>query len=269
MLPPSPPLSRSTAPSLPLSSPRTCSSPHLISSLHTLRLPRSPNESASYLDLQRESPYAAETASESVYHSDTESLSEASYIREEDNRKPREFTISPDKKGEDSEPPLEVEHQRSFTGRYAIPSSLADKKCHTFWVQGLLDKLNDIMGTVRPLLPSLEFHLNRCLSFDYDFGLAYNYLRPHWRSDFRTLKATAESNDAIRRRDALDLSKKYITDPELPPRRIWNLYSNRVIPYYWRGGDLRGCLPVPHSWVADTERTGVLTSINGPRMAHL
>lgn len=178
---------------------------------------------------------------------------------------PREVTIYPDARGSNRNPPLEVEHQRSYTGPYVIPASLADQKCSTFGVQGLLDELNDIMGTSFHLSPSLEYHLARCISLNYDFGLAYSYLRRHWKSDFDNLAARMakrESDDAARRRDALDSSKKYITDPSLPPCRVWDLNSNRVIPYYWWGGDLWDCLSVSHSWVAEDERSDIWTPIN-------
>lgn len=73
----------------------------------------------------------------------------------------------------------------------------------------------------------------------------------------------AESDDAALRRDALDPSKKYTTNPQLPPRRVRDLYSNRVIPYHWWGGDLKRCLPISHSWVAEDERSDIWTPING------
>lgn len=98
------------------------------------------------------------------------------------------YTIYPDNQGPNRDPPLEVQRQRSYTGPYAIPPFLADKKYHSFELQELLDDLNDIMDTSFPLLsPSLYFHLITCMSRDYDLGLAYSYLRPHWFSDFATL----------------------------------------------------------------------------------
>lgn len=190
-----------------------------------------------------------EAGTESISNSSFEGLSENSTdgapwhigkdpIQLAAYRRARRSTIYPDDQGADRDPPLKVERQRSYTGRYIIPLSLADQKCQTFDVQGLLDELNSIMGTTHPLSPSLKFHLDQCISLDYDFGLAYSYLRSHWDSDFDTLAtriSEAESNDAALRRYSLDPSKNYITNPRLPPRRVWDLYSNRVIPYYWGG----------------------------------
>lgn len=99
------------------------------------------------------------------------------------------YTIYPDNQGPNRDPPLEVQRQRSYTGPYAIPPFLADKKYHSFELQELLDDLNDIMDTSFPLSPSLYFHLIACMSRDYDLGLAHSYLRPHWFSDFATLQS--------------------------------------------------------------------------------
>lgn len=267
-LPPPLPSSSISSPSPPLHS--SFPLPSSPSSTPSLPLPlHGPSsESTSYHDLQCELPYAVEAATESVDDADTQSISDAStyYVHIEDDFELREFTIYPDEQGADRDPPLEVEYQRSFTGPYAITSSLADQKCQAFGVQGLLDELNSIMGAAHPLSPSLEFHLNRCISLNYDFGMAYSYFRSAWYSEFDTLATRmeeAEFNDTALRRDALDPSKKYLINPQLPPRRVWDIYSNRVIPYYWWGGYLADCLPVSHSWVAEGERSDTWSPING------
>ncbi len=52
-----------------------------------------------------------------------------------------------------------------------------------------------------------------------------------------------------------------ITVREVPPRRVWDLYANRVVPYWvalvddWVG--------ISHAWVSDEERINVMTPING------
>lgn len=179
---------------------------------------------------------------------------------------PRVFTIYPDDQGPNRDPPLEVELQRSFTGPYAIPACLADQTCDTFGVHGLLSELNTIMGTSFPLSPYLKYNLNRCISLNYDFGLAYSYLAPQWFSDwatFATRMDRAEYDDAALRRDAVDASKKFITNPRLPPRRVWDIYSNRVIPYHWWGGNLESCMSVSHSWPGGDKRSDVWSTING------
>ncbi|KAK0451289.1 uncharacterized protein EV420DRAFT_710101 [Desarmillaria tabescens] len=48
--------------------------------------------------------------------------------------------------------------------------------------------------------------------------------------------------------------------PSLPPRRVWDLYSNRVVPWWivrrWPWG-------ISHAWIDEEDRKDVLTPING------
>ncbi len=55
----------------------------------------------------------------------------------------------------------------------------------------------------------------------------------------------------------------------LPPRRVWDLYSNRVVPF-WIADELlkswgfTGVLqPISHAWVDEKNRMDVWTPING------
>ncbi|SJL02955.1 uncharacterized protein ARMOST_06297 [Armillaria ostoyae] len=112
---------------------------------------------------------------------------------------------------------IEVPKQRSYTGRKpVISSSLADTPCASLGLAGLLDQLNTTLGT-----------------FNYDFGTAYGRLRPFWYSaKWSTIQnelRTREEKDQKMRREAL--AGKRIVNPNMPPRRIWDLYSNRVVPH--------------------------------------
>lgn len=112
----------------------------------------------------------------------------------------------------------------------------------------------------------LEHHLNLYISLDYGFDLAYGYLRPHWTSNLETVTprmGKAQSKDAALHREAFDCFKRCITDPRIPSRRVWDLDSNPVIPYHWRGGDPQLCVPVSHSWFAVDERSNVWTQVKG------
>ncbi|KAK0217709.1 hypothetical protein EDD85DRAFT_894237 [Armillaria nabsnona] len=65
------------------------------------------------------------------------------------------------------------------------------------------------------------------------------------------------------RRKALDSNR--IVDPWLSPRRVWDLHSNRVVPYWFM--DLhfsRSWLqPISHAWMDEKDRAVVWTPING------
>ncbi|KAK0443906.1 uncharacterized protein EV420DRAFT_1277775 [Desarmillaria tabescens] len=67
-----------------------------------------------------------------------------------------------------------------------------------------------------------------------------------------------EEKDQETRRDALVGNQ--IVNPQLPPRRVWDLYSNRVMPYW-----IAGRLPesISHAWMDEKDRIDVWTPING------
>lgn len=179
---------------------------------------------------------------------------------------PKAFTIS---SGSVTDSDSEVPSQRVFHGPYCIPTSLADQPCSSLGLPTLLDTLNEILGTSYTLSPPLSTLLEACIARNDDFGLAYARLRPYWHSaSFATLQATledAESKDTNARLDALDVTGRQISTPYLPPRRVWDLWSNRVIPYWWHPEEdtKYRITPISHAWVAENERTGVMTSING------
>ncbi|PBK58444.1 hypothetical protein ARMSODRAFT_923585, partial [Armillaria solidipes] len=60
------------------------------------------------------------------------------------------------------------------------------------------------------------------------------------------------------RRDVLVNNK--IIDSSLHPRRVWDLYSNRVVPW-WVARQLPH--PISHAWMDEHDRVDVLTPING------
>ncbi len=97
----------------------------------------------------------------------------------------------------------------------------------------------------------------------YDFGTAYAYLRPYWHSGMDA-KAVAkelkdrETLDWEMRRDVL-VGKKII-NPQVPPRRVWDLYSNRMVPWWVAR---RRPQPISHAWMDESERSNVWTRING------
>ncbi|SJL08951.1 uncharacterized protein ARMOST_12326 [Armillaria ostoyae] len=178
-----------------------------------------------------------------------------------------------------------VPKQRSYTGRSpAIPSSLADTPCAKLGVQGVLDELNATLRTSYTLhkatfgrrlwkfLSGTSGHYQDQLSLlsiledfierNYDFGTAYAFLRPVvWitnPSNIQDELRRCEGEDRERRQKAL--VGNWIVDPNLRPRRVWDLCSNRVVPSWitkeWP-------TPISHAWVDEKDRVDVLTPING------
>ncbi|KAJ3553596.1 hypothetical protein NM688_g3524 [Phlebia brevispora] len=128
------------------------------------------------------------------------------------------------------------------------------------------ESLNTLMRTNYTLeKPGLQQHLQKCIDNAYDFGAAYGRLRPYWFDNFEELEGklkVAEAEDWEMRNDALDETKTRIINPKVPPRRVWDLYSNRVLPWWipapWK--ELPWALS--HSWVEFGEREFIMTDIN-------
>ncbi|SJL13431.1 uncharacterized protein ARMOST_16875 [Armillaria ostoyae] len=158
--------------------------------------------------------------------------------------------------------------QRAYTGRKPVISSrVADTPCATLGIQGLLDQLNTTLRTSYSLDNSFLSSLERCITNNYDFGMAYALLRVIWHTDdWSTVQdelCGREEEDRERRQEAFVGNR--IVDTLLPPRRVWDLYSNRVVPYWMMDIDWNALWPQPisHAWMDEKDRTVVWTPING------
>ncbi|KAK0461577.1 hypothetical protein IW261DRAFT_1629257 [Armillaria novae-zelandiae] len=176
-----------------------------------------------------------------------------------------EVTISAFTETGREESSIVVPLQRIYTGRKpVIPSILAGTPCTTLGAQGLLDHLNSTLGTSYSLdNPFLASILVECMTNEYDVGMAYGCLRRIWYIDdwsrARDVLWRWSGGDQKERREALVGNR--IVNTDLQPRRMWDLYSNWVVPYWLM--PLR-CWPKPisHAWVDKKDRTAVWTPIN-------
>ncbi|KAK0199646.1 hypothetical protein DFS33DRAFT_1363873 [Desarmillaria ectypa] len=157
---------------------------------------------------------------------------------------------------------IPVLNQRSYTGRKpVIPSTLADTPCADLAIGGLLERLNTTLGTSYTLFtPWVYSVLGDCILEDYDFGTAYARLRPFWY-DLSTMVDDILKREVRHRKMMKDvLVNDRIIQSFVPPRRVWDLYSNRVVPWWvarrWPWG-------ISHSWMNQEDREDVLTPING------
>ncbi|KAK0234040.1 hypothetical protein IW262DRAFT_129036 [Armillaria fumosa] len=192
-----------------------------------------------------------------------------------------EVTISAFTETDREESSIVVPLQRAYTGRKpVITSRLADTPCATLGVQGLLDQLNTTLGTSYSLDNLfLSSNLEDCIKDGSDFGMAYSYLRGIWHTNnWSTIRDEfwrQQEEDWEERRKALDGNR--IVNPDLPPRRVWDLYSNRVVPWWFMpkdpldpdeddhlqyGEDRDPPEPISHAWVDEKDRTAVWTPIN-------
>ncbi|KAK0488229.1 hypothetical protein EDD18DRAFT_1359658 [Armillaria luteobubalina] len=194
-----------------------------------------------------------------------------------------EVTISAFNETGQVESSIKVPLQRSYTGtKPVIPSSLADTPCASLGTAGLLDLFNTILRTSHTLdTPSLCSVLQDCIRNNYDFGTAYGRLRTVWPGGDHY----GDIQDNLHRREVLDwyrrenaLVRHEIIKPYLQPRRVWDLYANRVVPWWVvdrsnpdRDSTIRmsavnlwkTCVrPISHAWVDAKDRVDVQTPIN-------
>ncbi|GJE88544.1 hypothetical protein PsYK624_046270 [Phanerochaete sordida] len=161
-------------------------------------------------------------------------------------------------------PPL----QRRFRGTGSIDNELADKSCAGLGVAGLLRNLNEVLGTTYELEGDIKALLCRYVEDPaMDFGSAYGELRRGWFSDVSTLRSRLDKGrrrDEDTRRRAIDMGRGLIVNPRITPRRVWDLYSNRVLPFWvLLSNDVpRNLWAVSHAWVELAERQHVKTRIN-------
>ncbi|PBL01376.1 hypothetical protein ARMGADRAFT_1160582 [Armillaria gallica] len=182
-----------------------------------------------------------------------------------------EVTISSQTEIGQTEESVKVPLQRAYTGRKSvISSSLANTPCSSLGIQGLLDLLNTTLRTSRTLdTPYLSSVLKDCIAQNYDFGTAYGHLRSAWCdsgvTDVQEELQIREAGDINWRRYALVGSR--IVDANMKPRRVWDLCSNRVVP--WWSCQVHfiylkdAARPISHAWVNDVDRVDVWTPING------
>ncbi len=114
--------------------------------------------------------------------------------------------------------------QRSFTGR-VLPSAVADVPCAELGVQGVLERLNAPGCTPgSPRYKAWEYFIIE----DCDLGTAYAHLRyqPHDNDIGKHVTEAREYDGKMRR----DLLEKREIGKYAPPRRVWDLRANRVVP---------------------------------------
>ena len=139
-------------------------------------------------------------------------------------------------------------------------------------MEDLLSHLNTVLGTSHALdMPGLRPCLEHALHTSHDFGQLYGTLRSWWSEDFtQTLDRMKRLGDEVRVKRGSAIHGSCIQDCEIPPRRVWDLRSNRVLPYHVivQAEAALQCIEwklwtVSHSWVDAKECERVMTAING------
>ncbi|KAK0439195.1 hypothetical protein EV421DRAFT_1738048 [Armillaria borealis] len=181
-----------------------------------------------------------------------------------------EVTISAQTETGQAESSVIVPLQRKHTSKEpVISSSLADTPCGTLGILGFLEQLNATLGTSYTLQSEvLTDLLEHCIAKDYNFGTAYAFLRPIWFKDWDTIQAELvrrEEQERDERQKALIGTQ--IVNPHIPPRRVWDLYSNRVVPWWWivwaNHEQQSPLIPMSHAWMDEADCVKASTNING------
>ncbi|KAK0439954.1 uncharacterized protein EV420DRAFT_1733408 [Desarmillaria tabescens] len=157
---------------------------------------------------------------------------------------------------------IPVPKQRSHTGRkLVIRSALANTPCVDLGINGILKELNAKLKTLYTLDDFiLRSALESFISHNYDFGNVYAILRPYW-GDLTSFKHIYKASNRDRKMRKNMIINNRVSERRAPPRRVWDLYANRVVPL-WVADEPRLCA-ISHAWVSDEERKDVWTPING------
>ncbi|KAK0437433.1 uncharacterized protein EV420DRAFT_1669813 [Desarmillaria tabescens] len=157
-----------------------------------------------------------------------------------------------------------VPMQRSYTGiKPIIRSALANTPCADLGVNGVLKELNATLLTSYTLHnPTLSSILESFIRQDYDFGTLYANLRPYWYdlNHFTSVKRIHRSWNKDREMRQNIVTNDRISNGNIVPRRVWDLFANRVVPFWVA----RKCWwVISHAWMSDKDRIDVWTPING------
>ena len=168
--------------------------------------------------------------------------------------KGKSFVLKPPA-GKRSTIPLQWIHR----GHGAIDDDLANKLCTELGAEKLLQHLNEVLGTKYTFAdrPGLSEVLNIFTAEDKElealangdekllslitvvtgsrnFGRAYGMLRPTWADGnfegLLELWARRKAMDEEMRASAIE--DDIVMTPRIPPRRVWDLHSNRVLPFW-------------------------------------
>ncbi len=91
---------------------------------------------------------------------------------------------------------------------------------------------------------------------NYDLGTAYTHLHCYLYNFNIDRHVTACKSDEKQQQDLVEHRKI----KNAPPRHVWDLYANRVVPYW---AAIKLLWPMSHAWLDEKDLKRVMTPING------
>lgn len=151
---------------------------------------------------------------------------------------------------------------------FVISPTEADTPCAAIGIAQLVLDFNRLTKWTHNIAdPGVEQLMQWCISNKFDFGVAYGRLRQIWTSPnvARAWRDVMEDGKDIDERKArafeTDASgtRTLVAPYNLPPRRMWDLYSHRVVPLHFVRR--RNALwAITHSW--REKMVGIMSPVN-------
>ena len=176
--------------------------------------------------------------------------------------------------------PVHQALRTDFNARMLLSTEQADIKCSALGTQEMLRLLNDIFGTSLSFDHSeLRALFESFISLAIDFGTLFALVRTSWPSEYELPdQGRSLEVDFLQRLSGVEaggsahnstrdgsISGETIHSPYyIKPRRLWDLYAHRVVPFHYSLQE--GGLVIPlywaisHSWTDDM--VGVDTPVN-------
>jgi hypothetical protein len=115
--------------------------------------------------------------------------------------------------------------------RLVLSDDIPSISCKDLAPCGLLERMNFHPGTSYPLEPARKSLLERALHYSCDFGVAYALLRSRWSMDPGDAEKQIDECRSVHNTTRQDFSVNGALSGMIP-RRMWDLWSNRVVPIW-------------------------------------
>ncbi len=143
--------------------------------------------------------------------------------------------------------------------KLVISSTLANISCADLGINVVFETLNTVLGTSYELMAPITSVLLSYIAQKADFGTVYAHLHWQWVQDFSAIASMETLSLLAQERERNALVDDRIKTRHVPPRRIWDLYANWVVPYWVVHSFPWG---ISRAWMDEKDLVDVWTPIN-------